>query len=250
MQDLQGKVAIITGSTSGIGKAAALTLAGYGVKVVISGRDLTRGEEVVAEIVRNGGSALFVIADLADEDAPERLVSAGVEAWERIDIVINNAALTCNKSLENVNHEDWNRLFAVNVKAAFFIVKAALPWLKLNNGNVINVSSINRLINIPDNLIYDVMKAALNHMTRGLSLDLRKMGIRVNAIMPGGTATPMLTEWLERVLPTSDISKIEEQENVASPQKIADVIVFLCSEKSGWINGAEIPLDGGYFLGG
>ncbi|WP_162463348.1 SDR family NAD(P)-dependent oxidoreductase [Paenibacillus psychroresistens] len=252
MEDLRGKIAIVTGSTSGIGRAAAVDLARNGVKVIVHGMNEERGKQVVDEISLFGGSAVFVRQNLALPEAPSELVKQAISHWGALDILVNNAALICNKPLEEVQHEDWDSLFAVNVKAPFFLTQAALPWLKQSgDGVVINVSSINRLVNSPNNLVYDAMKAALNHMTRGLSLDLRKANIRVNAIMPGGTATPMLNEWLKKVdYSSEEIEQIyRHAPYLATPDQISKVIVFLASKQSDWINGAEIPVDGGYYIG-
>ncbi len=184
------KIALITGSTSGIGRAA-VELARHGVKVFVHGMNEERGHLVVDEINSFGGIAVFIKQNLALREAPREIIQQAVGHWGALDILVNNAALICNKPLENIQHEDWDSLFAVNVKAPFFLTQEALPWLKQSsNGVVINVSSINRLVNAHHNLVYDTMKAALNHMSRGLSLDLREANIRVNAIMPGGTATP------------------------------------------------------------
>ncbi len=252
MKDLRGKIALITGSTSGIGRAAAIDLAHHGVKVIVHGMNEERGNRVANEIISLGGEAAFVKQNLLLPEAPRELIQQAVSHWGALDILVNNAALICNKPLENIQHEDWDSLFAVNVKAPFFLTQEALPWLSLSgSGVVINVSSINRLVNAHNNLVYDTMKASLNHMTRGLSLDLRKANIRVNAIMPGGTDTPMLNQWLNKVNYTpEEIERIyREAPNLATPEQIAEVIVFLASKRSSWINGAEIPVDGGYFIG-
>lgn len=252
MEDLHGKIALVTGSTSGIGRAAAIELARLGVKVTVHGMNEERGRRVVDEICQLGGEAIFVRQNLSLREAPKQLIEQTVGHWGGLDILVNNAALVCNKPLEDIGHEDWDSLFAVNVKAPFFLTQEALPWLKQSGeGVVINVSSINRLVNCPNNLVYDAMKAALNHMTRGLSLDLREAHIRVNALMPGGTATPLLNEWFKMTNRTlEDIEQyLKEAKNVATPEQIASTIVFFASNRSAWINGAEIPVDGGYFIG-
>ena len=252
MIDLQGKVALITGSTSGIGAAAASTLAQHGVKVTITGRNKEQGNKLMEDIRSSGGDALFIPSDLTDPNVPARLVQETVQYWNRLDIVVNNAAMTCNKPLEAVTNADWDELFQLNVKAAFFIVQAALPWLELQRGVVLNISSINSWVNASNNFIYDSLKAALNHLTRGLALDLIHRGVRVNALMPGGTHTPMLHQWIEQKFSGDEVDRtMEHLKNdrfVAAPQQIADIIVLMCSERSSWINGAEIPADGGKFL--
>ncbi|MBW7461990.1 SDR family oxidoreductase, partial [Paenibacillus sepulcri] len=133
-----------------------------------------------------------------DRDAPARLVHEAAGRWGTIDIVVNNAALVCNKPVEEIVHEDWDRLLNVNLKAPFFLIQAALPWLRESRGSVINISSINGIRNDNNNLVYDTIKAGLNHMTQGLALDLRTAGIRFNALMPGGVATPLLNQWFRQ----------------------------------------------------
>lgn len=251
---LSGKTAVITGSTSGIGKAVAETLAQQGVRVAVHGRDAGRGEQMAADIRKHGGEAMFLQADLLDPQAPAQMVSRIVRDWGRIDFVINNAALVCNKTLEEIRDEDWNDLLAVNLKAPFFLIQAALPWLKENRGAVVNVSSVNGIRNKPNNLIYDTIKAALNHMTQGLALDLREAGVRCNALMPGGVATPLINSWFRQFTENpEEAERLAEQEKsrpfMGTPQQIADAVLYLCSGQSSWINGAVIPIDGGFHIG-
>ncbi|MCQ6560241.1 SDR family NAD(P)-dependent oxidoreductase [Paenibacillus mendelii] len=250
---VQGKAAIITGSTSGIGQAAAETLARHGAKVLVSGRDQTRGESIARCIMDSGGEAHFIPADLSDPQAPGRLVHETVRLWGRIDIVVNNAALVCNKPVEKIVHEDWDRLLFVNLKAPFFLIQAALPYLKESRGSVINISSINGIRNDRNNLIYDTIKAGLNHMTQGLALDLRSAGIRCNVLMPGGIATPLLNQWFRQFAGNPEeadrLAEAAKQEpNVGTPQQIADAVLFLAGSQAAWVNGAVVPIDGGYHL--
>jgi len=250
----QPKVAIVTGSTSGIGEATARALAAEGTRVVVTGRDAERGERIAREIAEAGGEALFAPGDLADPELPARLVDLADRTWGRLDMIVNNAALVCNKPIVSLMHDDWDRLFRVNVKAGFFLVQAALPLLKASKGSIVNVSSINGQLNDKNNLVYDVMKAALNHMTRGLALELRGEGIRANALLPAGVATPLLGHWLTQAL--GDAGQAEEAaqglmdaKNVGKPWQIADAVLFLLSDKASWINGAVIPIEGGYSIG-
>jgi NAD(P)-dependent dehydrogenase (short-subunit alcohol dehydrogenase family) len=251
---VKGKSVIVTGSTSGIGQSIAEKLAANGAKVTVSGRDEHRGASIAAAIRASGGEAAFVRADLSYPEAPDMLVAGALEAWGRIDIVVNNAALVLNKPLEQLNHGDWDSLFAVNLKGAFFVVQAALPQLVENKGSVINVGSTNSLVNSRDNLVYDTMKAALNHMTRGLAMELRSRGVRVNALLPGGTVTPALMRWLETYTGSEEEGRImlDKELNagmVALPEQIADGVLMLADDRSAWINGAAIPIDGGVHLG-
>ncbi|WP_276353265.1 SDR family NAD(P)-dependent oxidoreductase [Cohnella caldifontis] len=253
-RNLQGKAAIVTGSTSGIGQAVAEKLASRGVRTVVHGRNREAGERTVQGIREAGGEALFVQADLLDPSAPDRLVEAAVNAWGRVDYVVNNAALVCNKPIEDVRHEDWDRLFQVNMKTPFFLVQRALPWLTEHKGAVVNVGSINGTVNKPNNVVYDAIKACLNHMTRGLALDLRDRGVRINTLMPGGVATPLIDQWFHQMYADpAEAQRLADEEKakpfMGAPEQIADAVVYLCGGGSSWINGAVIPIDGGYNIG-
>lgn len=251
--NLQGKVAIVTGATKGIGKAVVEKLVEAGAYVAICGRDQENGMVLESQMKEKGGQALYVESDLLNRSVPEKIVQQVVNRWNKIDILINNAAMVCHKPIEEVKHENWEVLFEVNLKAPFFMIQAALPWLKESKGNVVNVSSINAWLNAPKNIVYDTMKAALNHLTRGLSLDLREYGVRVNAVMPGGTVTPLLDQWLQQVFSNPEEAqeqsmKLKNDPDMATPEQVADAIVLLISDKASWINGAVIPLDGGVHL--
>lgn len=251
---MNNKVAIVTGSASGIGKATVETLAQNGYRVLICDRDSDKGEQVAHSIRQNGGSAVFLEVDLMDSHTHSAIVDRAVAEWGRIDVVINNAAMVCNKAIESVTHEEWDRIFAVNLKAGFFLVQKALPYLKETRGRVVNISSTNGVKNGLNNFVYDSMKAALNHLTRGMALDLRETGIWINAIMPGGIATPLLNTWYNQYFGDSEkgerVAEEEKQKaHVGLPQQVADVVMFLCSEQASWVNGAVIPVDGGYYLG-
>lgn len=252
--DLTGQAAIVTGSTSGIGQAVAEALARRGARVTVTGLDRASGERIVEAIGQAAGQAMFIEADLTDPRAPERLAAETADRWGRIDIVVNNAAMVCSRPVERIAHEDWDALLQVNLKAPFFLVQAALPWLKRSRGTVVAVSSINGIRNDRNNLVYDTIKAALNHMTQGLALDLREAGIRCNAVMPGGVATPLLNQWYGQLLadPVEAEKRAEAAKrapNVADPRQIADAVLYLCSAGASWLNGAVIPVDGGFHLG-
>lgn len=249
---MEGKIAIITGSTSGIGEAVAKQFAQLGCRVTVVGRDASRGERIVAELAAEGRDALFVRADLRDPAAPGDIVRQTVDRWGGIDIVVNNAALVCSKPVDRIVAEDWDSLFAVNVRAAFLLTREALPSLRRSKGAVINVSSSNAIRNCEKNLVYDTMKAALNHMTSGLALDLRKDGIRCNVIMPGGVRTPLLDQWFaqhEDYDLQTEKAKLDDDPSVATSEQIARIVTMVATDKSGWLNGAHILADGGYSIG-
>ncbi|MFC5470514.1 SDR family NAD(P)-dependent oxidoreductase [Cohnella suwonensis] len=249
--ELKGKTAIVTGSTSGIGRSVAEKLAAAGVRTVVHGRNREAGEETVADIASQGGEAIFVQADLLDAQAPGQLVAAATGRWGRLDFVVNNAALVCSKPIEEISHEDWNRLFQVNLKTPFFLVQAALPWLERQGGSIVNVGSINGVKNAPNNVVYDSIKAGLNHMTRGIAKDLLGKGVRINTLMPGGVATPLIDQWFrQKYDDPAEAQRLADEEKakpfMGLPDQIADAVLILCGNGSSWVNGAVIPIDGGY----
>lgn len=247
------KTAVVTGSTSGIGKAAAQRLAADGFEVWVTGRDAARGEETAEHIRSAGGKAYFYRADLTDESEIRALAAAAAAATGRIDVLVNNAAAICHKPVDEITAADIDRVYALNVKAPLLLIQASLPWLRQAEGTIINISSVNGFRNDKHNLVYDMMKAALNHMTRGLALDLFDDGIRVNVVMPGGVDTPLLKQWFHQVY-SDDRTASQQYESsrnnplLGTPQQIADVISFLASSQAAWVNGAQIPVDGGVHL--
>lgn len=248
------KVAIVTGSTSGIGKAIAKTFLKEGMKVVITGLDEAEGKRMVEEATTSGAEAMYIFEDLRDPSGPSRIVAKTVDRWKALDIVVNNAGAVCNKSIDRISHDDWDALFQINLKAPFFMVQHALPWLRAAHGVIVNVSSINAIRNDVGNLVYDTMKAGLNQMTTGLALDLKSDGIRCNAVMPGGIGTPLLAQWMKQKLGDDKAAKERFDDELRSntlgtTQQIADVVKFLVSEDASWVNGALIPVDGGAYLG-
>ena len=237
VRDLEGKVALVTGATSGIGRAAAVQLAAQGATVVVHGRDATRGAAVVAEIENAGGSARFVGADLSEPAEALRLA----EEVGDVDILVNNAGFPWFGPSAKLAANTLDQLFATNVQAAYLLVSALAPkMVTRGEGVIINLASRAGLVGQPDTAAYGATKAALASLARSWAAEYGPAGIRVNSISPG----PVYTNAAERELFEAS-AKTTVLGRPAEPQEIADVIGFLASPRASYITGTNIAVDGG-----
>ena len=245
--DLSAPVAIITGGTSGIGAATAEELGKRGYRLLLVALD--DPNNLLTGLQAKGVSAQFLQVDLsAAQSAAKTIVSSAITFFGQIDLVVNCAGVASHKEVEEVSEADWDRIFAINVKAPFFLIQQTVPYLKLTHGTVINVSSTNALHPMKKNQLYDSLKAALNNLTQGLALEFRDSEVRVNAVMPGGVRTPMVEKWLYEYLGREPIENDYGSPSIATPDQIARVIASLASKEMSWVNGAVIPVDGGFSL--
>ena len=256
---LQGKCALITGSTQGLGLAAAKRFAAAGCNVVLNGF----GDEQAIEAMRArieeeyGVRALYSNADLSDAGQIERLVSAAVETFGTVDVLVNNAVVRHQSPLEAFPPEAWEYGLAVNLSAAFHTIRLALPGMRRRNwGRIINVSSIYGLIGGVNRINYVVSKTALIGMTRAVALETRGQEITCNAICPGTVETPIHANALEQLMATESLSRIDAERryletrqpggHFISAEHVAGMMVFLCGPEGRDITGAALPIDGGW----
>jgi NAD(P)-dependent dehydrogenase (short-subunit alcohol dehydrogenase family) len=233
--DLSGQNALVTGATSGIGKAAALKLAEHGATVLVHGRDVSRGASVVDQIQQAGGHARFVAADLSD---PAAITQLAAEIG-RIDILVNNAGSSWFGPSSELDTPTYDRLFDGNVRSAYLLTAALAPGMAGNGGGVIiNLSSMVATVGLPGAAAYSATKAALAAMTRSWAAEYGASGVRVNAVAPG----PVFTEGAKN---TIALGKTTPLNRGAQPEEIAETIAFLASPRATYITGATIPVDGG-----
>ncbi len=187
--DLRGASAIVTGAGRGIGRSTALLLAREGVKVTLVARNRGELDTLVAEIKKTGGTAVAHAADVRDQDAPEAIVKAAVAAHGRVQILVNNAGVGLHKPLAETSDEDWDRILDTNVRAVFRLTRAALPHLTNGGGHIFMISSLAGANAIDGMSAYCASKAALDHMSRVLMLEVRQKGVKVTTICPGSVDT-------------------------------------------------------------
>ncbi|MEB9408091.1 SDR family oxidoreductase [Bacillus cereus] len=255
MKNLDGKVALVTGASRGIGRAIAMRLANDGALVAIHyGRNKIAADETISEIESNGGKAFLIEADLNLMDGVKKIVEQLKNELQirvgtsEIDILVNNAGIGTQGTIENTTEEVFDEIMAVNIKAPFFLIQQTLPLLRVEEGRVINISSAEVRLGFTGSIAYGLSKGALNTMTLPLAKHLGERGITVNTIMPGYTKTDMNAKLIDN----SEIRNFATNSSVfgriGQVEDIADVVAFLASSDSRWVTGQIIDVSGGFCL--
>jgi len=243
-----GKVAFVTGATSGIGHACAIAFAKAGANVVAVGRK----EDALMELeqkIRETSSGVLIRADVTNEDEAERAVQQAVAVFGGIDVLVNAAGHISSGTIENTSLQAWDDMMNVNVRASFVLMQKAAPSLIERRGNVVNISSVTGLRAFSGVLAYCVSKAALDQLTRCAALELAGKGVRVNAVNPGvvvtqihkrgGMSEEAYAAFLEHSKTTHPLGR------TGTPEEIASLVLYLASDDASWITGATYSIDGG-----
>jgi len=256
---LKGKVALITGAASGIGRATALLFAQEGAKVMCADIDGEGARATAQEIAARGGEAAHVQADVSQEEDARRMVQATVERFGRLDVLFNNAGVESAMPLTEVPEEEWDRVIGVNLKGVYLGCKYAIPeMLKTGGGAIVNTASGAGLLGVAGLTTYCASKGGVVLLTKALAVEWARAGIRVNAVCPGVIRTPMV----ERAIERGDMGRGQDREEVwrrlgevhpmgryGQPEEVARAVLFLASDEASFITGVALPVDGGWSAG-
>jgi 3-oxoacyl-[acyl-carrier protein] reductase len=250
---LANKVAIVTGAASGIGRAIAERFAREGARVLLADIDGPKVMEVAAAIVKSGGVAEGITTDVTDEASVERAIQKTVQLWQRVDILVNNAASFHHKRVEEATRADWEKVLAVNVIGTSLCSKHAAAVMRNHGGgSIVSVASINGLIAMPNWMTYNGSKAAVVEFSKSIAMDLAPFNIRSNCVCPGVTDTPALAVAIAEIgltAPEAVKAVMEPRaliKRFGTAAEIANAVLFMASDEASYITGATLVVDGGF----
>ncbi|MEI2580218.1 SDR family oxidoreductase [Scytonema sp. PRP1] len=245
ISQLYGKVALVTGASSGIGRATAIAFARAGAKVVAASRRLIEGEETVRRIQEVGGEAIFVKTDVSNAAEVEALVNKTVNIYGRLDCAFNNAGIPSSGSLTDVSEDDWNRVIDVNLKGTWLCLKYEIPaMLEQGSGAIVNVASVGGIVGFAGYASYCASKGGVIALSRAAAIEYAKSGIRINIVSPGAINTDMLA-----IHPVDVLNQIMAKHPIGrsgKPEEVAEAVVWLCSDAASFVTGQNMMIDGGY----
>jgi NAD(P)-dependent dehydrogenase (short-subunit alcohol dehydrogenase family) len=251
-----GKVALVTGAGSGIGRSTARVLAGEGAKLIVADINNGLGEETVSLIQRAGGRAFFVEMDVANSEQVKNGTALGARKFGRMDILVNNAGVAIQHGpIADVPEETWDRILSVNLKGTFLCSKYAVPHIVRSRGKggkaVVNIASVAGLFGEPNGVAYCTSKGGVIAFTRAMAMDCAPLGIRVNCVCPGAVMTPLQERWLAQHKDPKHAEEMYDRvyplHRIAKPDEVGRLVSFLASEEASFITGASYLIDGGMY---
>ena len=252
MFNLSGKVAVVTGGGSGIGQAISTLFGRQGAQVVVLDRDLQAANDTASAINSSGGSADVVVCDVSDAARVKSTFSTIVARTRRLDILINNAGVAHVGNIERTAENDFDRLYRVNVKGVYLCSQAAVPVMVEQGGGVIlNMASIVSFIGVADRFAYSMTKGAVLTMTKSVAMDYVKHGVRCNCICPARIHTPFVDGFVKKNYPgredavLQELSDYQPMGRMGTPEEVAYLALYLCSDEASFVTGQAYPLDGG-----
>ncbi len=248
MQRFKGKVVLVTGATAGIGRAAAEAFAREGAKLIVTGRNTSAGESLVAELKALGTEVQFVPGDAALEASARNWVESAVKHFGRLDVAVNNAGVEGEVGpIAGQTEANYTQVFDTNVKGLLFALKHQIPALATHGGAIVNVSSMAGAIGMAGASVYVASKHAVNGLTRSAALEVARSGVRINAVAPGGIATQMLERFTGGSKEAqSGFAGAHPVGRFGSVEEIAHAILYLASDEAKFVTGSVLTIDGGY----
>jgi len=249
MGSFQGKVALVTGGTSGIGRASAVAFAREGAKIVITGRREREGQETVDLIKKAGGEATFIKTDVAKERDVKAMVEETVKTYGRLDYAFNNAGIEGNIApLVEQSIDNYEAVLGINVKGVFLSMKYEIPeMLKTGGGAIVNMSSVGGLIGFPGMSLYIASKHAVLGLTKSAALEHAKSGIRINSVCPAAIETVMVDRFVGKEGESrQQLAGMHPIGRMGKPEEIASAVLYLCSDGASFITGQSLTVDGGF----
>jgi NAD(P)-dependent dehydrogenase (short-subunit alcohol dehydrogenase family) len=246
-----GKVAVVVGATSGIGRATAVAFAEAGAKVVVAGRREPEGAEVLREIEAGGGKAAFVRTDVTSEEQVAALMDAAVETYGGLDCAFNNAGREVNMGVADATVDEFEAQVDTNTRGVLLCLKHEIRVMRERGGGaIVNNSSVSGLVPTAAQAVYGLSKAAVSHLTRSAAAEVGKQGIRVNEIAPALLMSDMVKQYFEgpNAIPIEPVVAKLALDHVGQPEDGAAAVLFLCSEQANYITGVVLPVDGGFLL--
>jgi NAD(P)-dependent dehydrogenase (short-subunit alcohol dehydrogenase family) len=247
------KTVLITGAARGIGRATAEAFLAAGAQVALLDCDEGVLKNVAGELGQNGHRTLPLVADVSISAEVDRAVAECADTFGGLDVLVANAGISFARAIDEYTDDEWNRILAVNINGAFYAIRAAVPFLRQTHGTIVMVSSMTGLVGQPRGAAYDASKGALISMTRSLSLELAREGVRVNCVCPAGVDTPLMRSWAATLPDPAGVleqqAEMHLMKRMATADEIASAILFLASPAASFITGIALPVDGGATLG-
>lgn len=247
----EGKVAVVTGASKGIGKAASLAFSQEGALVALVDMDEAEGMRAAQEVETTGRESVFIPTNVTSEEAVRWMVEQVLGHWGRLDVLVNNAGVYRQGDVLTTSTEEWREILETNLTGVYFCTKQVVPaMMQSGGGSIVNVSSEAGLVGIKGQVAYNVSKGALINFTRSCAVDLAEKGIRVNCVCPGTTDTPLVRAAVARAPDPAaarrHLEEVRPLNRLGTPEEIAAAILYLASDQAGYATGAILSVDGGY----